>query len=114
MRHYPHNSVALLPSTQVLFNARAVDLPRLKEIWDSNTVYVIQEMYTEKIVYACSCGDLGSEFAVGTTHQVHHDQRLNNLGHFKVMNVVDVKDGKVIKQANNFYPRNGAPVWVFK
>ena len=109
-----HNSTALLPATQCLFNARAIELNRLKEIWVSNTVYVMQEISTEKLVFACSCGDLGNAFAVGTMHQVHHDQRLSNLGHFKVMNVVDVKDGKVIKQVNNFYPSNGAPVWVFK
>lgn len=108
------NSVALLPATSCLFNARSIQLHRLKEVWDTNTVYVMRNIETDKIVFACSSGDLGTRFAVGTRHNVHHDQRMANLGYFEVINVLEVVNGEIEKKVNDEHISAKAPVWVFK
>lgn len=109
------NSVPLLPATQHHFTTRTVKLKQISEAWGKSTVYVLREVSTEKLVYACSSGNLGPKFAVGTSHHVRHDQRGSNLGYFEVKNIVDIDaTGRITSDATNFFPRNGAPVWVFK
>lgn len=110
------NSVSLLPATQVLFKARTISLARLKEIWDSNTVYVLRNADTEKLVFAASCGRLWdtAKFAIGMQHPVHHDQTHAFRGVFRIENIVDVKDGLVVSADNDVGLNVKAPVWVFK
>jgi hypothetical protein len=110
------DSVALLPATQCLFNARTINLGRLNEVWNTNCVYVLRNCDTEKLVFAASCGRLwnSAKFAVGTQHSVHHDQTQAFRGVFRIENIIDIKDGEIVKAENDVGVASKAPLWVFK
>jgi hypothetical protein len=109
------NSVALLPATQCLFNARAINLGRLNEVWNSNCVYVIRNCDTEKLVFASSSGRLWDpKFVVGSQHFVHHDQTGASRGVFRIENIIDMQSGEIVKAENNVGVAEKAPLWVFK
>jgi hypothetical protein len=109
-----YNSLVLMPCTDCLFNARAINLGRLNEVWNKSTVYIARSRMTDKVVFFVSSGDLGDKYKVGTTHRVHHDQTHADRGHYEIINVVNMLNGEVDSTANTEYLANKAPVWVFK
>jgi hypothetical protein len=108
------DSWALLPATQSLWEKAKVKLSDCGTIWDKNTVYIcMRNSDAKKIVFLSSSGTLRG-VSVGDTHSGHHDQRMSNLGRFEVLNIVDLKNGEVVKKANDEYLDVKAPLYVFK
>jgi|SRR5476651_2106967 len=115
MARFNRNASALLPSTQCLFNNRAIMIPRVGEYWDEVAVYVAKNVRTEKVVFFSSCGRFGGDkWNVGTIHEIMHDQTHADLGNFQIINIIEVNNGVITKAENDQYVDKKAPLWVFK
>jgi hypothetical protein len=109
------NSLALLPATMSLFRTRAIHLNKCAQYWDKNVIYVMRNTSTDKVVFFSSAGRfLAPKYAVGTIHQVHHDQTHADQGRFEVLNIIDLVNGEVVSSENTQYLTSKAPIWVFK
>jgi hypothetical protein len=108
---------SLLPCTEIQFDADAVPLSRINEVWNPATVYICECLETdgtETIVFAVSCGRLISNPQVGDGYEVSHYDTDRTIGTFTVLNVVDLRGGKIIKTANNKNLSDLGSVMVFK
>lgn len=106
-RHDCYRGHALLPTGERL-NPRAPSDATYYE--EGQTAYVVQRLGTSAFVVLTSFGDLGPEWAIGTLHDIRHDQTLRLLGTYKVCGVVNFKD----RSGEGNVPGRSLPHWVFK
>ena len=106
---YNRGSSALLP-TRSKMNPRH---PETAQFYDQGQVaYVMRHVDSGALRLFTSFGDLGSAWAMGTVHLVHHDQTLRSAGWFEVVGKRDFRTGEddVVGEV----PDKALAHWVFK
>lgn len=103
---------SLLPATQALWSKNKVTLKEVGEQWAKCTVYVADNKGTPK--FLCSSGGGFADVAVGSSKEGYHDQTFRQMGTFKILNIVELKDGKIVKQENDKHVEDKLAVLVFK
>lgn len=102
------NSDALLPTGERM-NPSA---PETATYFDENQVaYIVRKRFTDKtsVRVLTSYGSL-SDYTMGSSHEIHHDQALYHLGTFEVIGIVNYKTG----EKEGFIPNRKLGHWVFK
>ena len=87
----PDMSLALLP-TRTYINPMQ---PESATYFDSGQVaYIMRKTGEPSVMVATSFGDLGTAFAVGSVHEVHHDQTCRSRGRLMIIGVRNFATGE--------------------
>lgn len=109
MNYRLKNSAALLPTSTTM----DMLVPNAAKYYSSDQVaYVVEDIDDpKKKRVLTSYGVLGSDWRVGSVHDIHHDQKLYRLGVYRVIAIVNFKNGDTAGPVP--YGRK-LPHWVFK
>jgi hypothetical protein len=106
MAYNPH-SAALLPTSTKMNPVCPIDAPYYDR---GQFAYVMKHLASGALRLFTSFGDLGSDWAIGTVHEVHHDQTLRSAGEFQVIGKTDFGSHTATGQV----PDKKLAHWVFK
>lgn len=106
----------ILPATMALYGKKVVDIITAASEWDESTIYVcskIESSGKERILFVSSAGG-GVGAKVGESYDTIHDQTGASKGRYKVLNIVHIKDGKIVSKENDVGINAKASLSVFK
>lgn len=106
----------ILPATMALYGKRVVDILTAASEWKSSTIYVCSKTESsgkERILFVSSAGG-GVGAKVGESYDAVHDQTRASKGRYKVLNIVHIKDGKIVSKENDVGIAAKASLSVFK
>jgi hypothetical protein len=106
LKNMSRNSAALLPTGTKM---NPMD-PKDATYYDEGQVAYVVESEDGKFKVLTSFGSLGSDWAVGRCHEIHHDQTFRNFGFFTVTGIRNYKTSEVTGEV----PSKKLPHWVFK
>lgn len=108
---------AILPATMELYGKRTVDLITAASEWEGygETILICKNSDNR----TCFVGSAGNAFDryskdIGKTFSTYHDQTGASKGGYKIINVVYLKDGSIVKSANDTELKAKASLAVFK
>ncbi len=118
-RYSPHDWV-ILPATMALYNRRTVDIITAASTWapDATTILICTKSGEgkDRFLFVSSSGDAYNHYDkdIGKSFHAVHDQTQASKGMYKLVNVVVVKDSKIVKKANDTGINAKASLSVFK
>jgi hypothetical protein len=102
------NLAALLPTGTKMNPAR----PDSAEYFDAGqTAIVVRNLDSGTLRVFTTFGQVGNAWAIGTRHEVKHDQTGRYLGEFQVIGTVEFAG---IRITQGEVPNRSLPHWVFK
>jgi hypothetical protein len=112
---------AILPATMSLYGKRVVDIVTAASTWENHetTILVCSKVENdgrERLAFVSSGSDDYDYYApnIGKSYSTYHDQTGQSKGMYKIENVVVLKDGQIIKKANEKGIKAKASLSVFK
>jgi exopolysaccharide biosynthesis predicted pyruvyltransferase EpsI len=108
---------AILPATMELYGKRTVDLVTAASTWeDYGETILICKNEDDRTCFIGSGGDSFEHYSkdIGKSFSTYHDQTGASKGRYKVINVVYLKDGEILKKANDIDLKAKASLAVFK
>lgn len=111
---------AILPSTMALYGRRTVDIVTAASEWkdhdDTILICTKRENGKERFLFVSSSGDVLDhwEKQIGKSFSTYHGQTGQSKGDYKLVNVAVLKDGKILKSANDTGLKARASLSVFK
>lgn len=125
MQERRYGDWAILPATMALYNKRTVDLVTAASEWKNSSTTILICSKTERtsaastkerICFISSAGDSFEHYKknIGNSYEAYHDQTMQSKGLYKIVNVVVLKDGEIIKKANDTGLNVKASLSVFK
>lgn len=110
----------ILPATMALYNKRIVTLVQAADEWKNRPTTILictkHENGKERFCFVSSSGDAFDHYEkdIGKTFEAVHDQTGQSKGRYKLVNVVVLKDGEILKQSNDTGVKAKASLSVFK
>lgn len=105
---------SILPATMTLYNKRTVTLLQAAAEWDHCTILLCKNS-EGRTCFVSSSGSFDQyKDYVGKTYDVRHDQTQQSKGRYTVFNVVEIKNGEIVHQANDKELGVKASLSVFK
>jgi hypothetical protein len=111
----------ILPATMALYNKRTVDLVTAASEWKNHATTILictkaKGYDKERFCFVSSSGDCFDEYEkrIGNSFEAQHDQTMQSKGLYKLVNVVVLKDGDILKKANETGLKAKASLSVFK
>lgn len=110
----------ILPATMALYNKRTVDLVTAASEWKTRPTTILictkHESGKERFCFVSSCHDEFDHYEkdIGKSFEAMHDQTMQSKGMYKLVNVVILKDGEILKKANETGVKAKASLSVFK
>ena len=115
---YSHHDWHILPATMALYNRRTVDIVTAASTWapDATTILICKKHGENRFLFVSSSGDAYAHYDkdIGQSFHAVHDQTQASKGMYKLINVAVVKDGKIVKHANEEGLKAKASLSVFK
>ena len=112
---------AILPATVALYGRKTVDIITAASEWASSadTILVCSKEKPNgqrRFAFISSAGDCMKQYRedIGKEFSAFHDQTGVSKGYYRIENVVVLKGGKIIKQANSIGLNVKASLSVFK
>lgn len=111
---------AILPATMSLYNKRTVDLKTAASEWQDHptTILICSKLENgrERYCFVSSWSDAFDHYKpqIGQSFHAVHDQTGQSKGMYKLLNVVVLQHGEILKQANNQGINAKASLSVFK
>jgi len=118
-RHNPGDWV-ILPATMALYNRRTVDIVTAASTWKNHDTTILvcekDENGKKRFAFVSSSGDAYDDYKkdIGKTFHAVHDQTQASKGMYKLVNVVVLKGGEILKNANDIGLKAKASLCVFK
>lgn len=116
-RYWPSDWV-ILPATMALYNRRTVDIITAASTWqpDATTILICTKPGEKRFLFVSSAHDSFDHYKkeIGKTFHAVHDQSGASKGMYKLINVAVIKDGKIVKNANEEGLKAKASLSVFK
>jgi hypothetical protein len=107
---------SILPATMALYNRRTVDIITAASEWKDHDTTILVCKKGERTCFVSSSSDSYDYYAkdIGKSFTTMHDQSMVSKGTYKLVNVVVLKGGKILKQANDIGINEKASLSVFK
>lgn len=110
----------ILPATMALYNKRTVDLVTAASEWKNHATTILictkHDGGKERICFVSSSGDQFDHYEklIGRSFEAMHDQTMQSKGMYKLVNVTVLKNGEILKKANETGLKVKASLSVFK
>lgn len=114
-----HFDWIILPATMALYNKRTVDIITAASEWKNHATTILVCTKPDDKNRICFVASSGNDFdsyekKIGRHYEAGHDQTGQSKGSYKLVNVVVIKDGEIVKQANDVGVKSKASLAVFK
>jgi len=97
----------ILPATMALYNKRTVDLVTAASEWKNHATTILictkHDTNKERFCFVSSSGDQFDHYEkmIGRSFDAQHDQTMKSKGLYKLVNVAVLKNGEILKNAND-------------